>query len=83
MADAPDPPIDPIEGDGPASDSEFGWQGWLLVGAIFVAFLVVPALIYLNARGVVALPFRFSFLVLPLLPAIVLALLAVWITTTA
>jgi len=66
----------------PPEKREFGRQGWLLVAGVLLAFVVVPLAIYLNARGVVALPFRVSFLVLPLLPAVLLALLAVWVTTT-
>ncbi|MFB6295717.1 MAG: hypothetical protein ABEH66_02615 [Halobacteriales archaeon] len=69
-------------GEPPPEEREFGRQGWLLVAGILLALVVVPLAIYLNARGVVALPFRFSFLVLPLLPAILLALLAVWVTAT-
>lgn len=63
-------------------DREFGRQGWLLVFGLFIAFVLVPGVIYLNASGVVALPFRFSFLVLPLFPALLLAVLAVWVTTS-
>jgi hypothetical protein len=75
---------DPGDGDAvaPPDEREFGARGWLLVAGIIVALVVVPLAIYLNARGVVSLPFRFSFLVLPLFPAVLLALLAVWVTTT-
>jgi len=74
---------DPGEsGASPPAETEFGRQGWLLVGAIVVAFLVIPAAIYLNAVGVLALPFRVAFLALPMLPAIALAVLAVWVTAT-
>jgi hypothetical protein len=66
----------------PPPDREFGRQGWLLVAAIVVAFLVIPATIYLTVAGVLALPFRFAFLALPMIPAVVLAVLAVWVTTT-
>lgn len=82
MAGNPDEQSADAPADRPAKEREFGWQGWLLVGAVFVAFVVVPGTIYLNAIGVGGLPFRFTFLVLPLLPAVLLALLAVWITTT-
>jgi len=64
------------------AEREFGPAGWLLVAAVVVAFLVVPGLIYLNAANVIALPFRFAFLALPMLPALGLAVLAVWVTTT-
>ena len=63
-------------------DQEFGPRGWLLVAAIVVAFLVIPATIYLNAANVIALPFRAAFLALPMIPAVALAVLAVWVTTT-
>lgn len=74
----------PDEGgrEAPREQREFGVEGWLLVVGIVVALVAVPLAIYLNARGIVSLPFRFSFLVLPLLPAVLLALLAVWVTTT-
>ena len=60
-------------------DREFGRQGWLLVAGIAVAFVIVPAIIYVDPPQ---LPFVFSYLVLPLVPAILLALLAVYVTTT-
>ncbi|MFC7077079.1 hypothetical protein [Haloarcula halophila] len=61
----------------------FGWHGWVLVGVVFVAFLVVPAaILYLPAaRGIVAalgLTLRDAYLVLPLVPAFVLGTVAVW-----
>lgn len=65
---------------------EFGWRGWVLVGMLFVALVVVPVLLYFvpRAQGLAAslgLGYRDAFLVLPLLPALVLAALAVWATT--
>lgn len=63
----------------PPEDAEFGRQGWLLLAGMFVAFVVVPILIYLNPPQ---LPFVFSYLVLPLVPAVLLAVLAVYVTTT-
>ncbi|WP_299265775.1 hypothetical protein [Halorientalis sp.] len=64
-------------------DEEFDWHGWLLVAAVVVAFLVVPGALYLlpAARGSVAalgLGWRNTYLVLPLVPALVLGALAVW-----
>jgi len=69
--------------EGPVEDRSFGWRGWLLVGALVVAFLVIPwALIVLPPvqRGVTALglPLRDAYLVVPLVPALVLGLLGVW-----
>lgn len=65
------------------TDSEFDWRGWMLVGAIVVAFLVVPSILYLlpTARDAVAalgLGFRHTYLVLPLVPAFLLGTIAVW-----
>ena len=64
-------------------DEEFDWRGWLLVAAIVVAFLVVPGALYVLpvARGSVAAlgwGWRHTYLALPLIPAIVLAAIAVW-----
>nr|WP_284011108.1 hypothetical protein [Halomicroarcula sp. YJ-61-S] len=61
----------------------FGWHGWVLVGLIFVAFLVIPGMILFlpAAQGVVAslgLTLRDAYLVLPLVPALVLGAVAVW-----
>ncbi len=66
-----------------AVDREFDWRGWALVAAIFVSFLVVPGLIYLYPRvpSNFGLSFWDAYLVLPMIPAIVLGLLAVWATT--
>ncbi|MEF8791468.1 MAG: hypothetical protein V5A61_15185 [Haloarculaceae archaeon] len=67
-------------------DREFGLRGWLLVGMLFVALVLVPVLLYFipRARWLTAslgLGYRDAFLVLPLVPALVLAVLAVWATT--
>jgi hypothetical protein len=65
------------------ADPDFDWRGWLLVGAIVLAFLVIPgAIIGLpGAQAQVAalgLSLRDAYLVLPLLPAFLLGGLAVW-----
>ena len=74
---------EPAVADPPApGEQEFGRRGWLLVVAIVLGFLVIPVTIYLNAANVIALPFRLAFLALPMVPAVVLAVLAVWVTTT-
>jgi hypothetical protein len=74
---------EPAVADPPSpTEQEFGRQGWLLVAAVVLAFLVIPVTIYLNAANVIALPFRLAFLALPMIPAVVLAVLAVWVTTT-
>jgi hypothetical protein len=64
-------------------DDEFDWRGWLLVGVLVVAFLVVPtAILFLpQARGLISslgLTLRDAYLVLPLVPAFVLGATAVW-----
>lgn len=61
------------------ADREFDWRGWALVGVIVFAFLVAPTAIYLVPPG--AEGYRFALLILPLAPAVVLAITAVWATT--
>jgi hypothetical protein len=91
MSDGGDDPGDtnesyvyePAVSDPPSpTEQEFGPQGWLLVAAVVIAFIVIPVTIYLNAANVIALPFRLAFLALPMIPAVLLAVLAVWVTTT-
>lgn len=64
-------------------DRTFDWRGWTLVAAIFVAFIVVPGLIYAYPRipSSVGLSFWDTYLVLPMIPAVILGVLAVWATT--
>ena len=63
----------------PAPDErEFGRRGWVLLAGMLVAFVIVPAIIYFRPPGV---PYVVAYLVLPLVPAVGLALLAVWATT--
>ncbi|TQQ80917.1 hypothetical protein EGH24_07105 [Halonotius terrestris] len=66
--------------DGTDDSDGFGRQGWLLVGGVIVCFLVIPGLIYLKPAvpAAAGLPFFATFLVLPLIPAVILGLLAVW-----
>ncbi|CAI50500.1 uncharacterized protein NP_4818A [Natronomonas pharaonis DSM 2160] len=75
---------DDVSGEHPdAVEREFDWRGWTLVAAIFVAFLVVPTIIYLYPRfpTLFGLSFLDAYLVLPMVPALVLGVLAVWATT--
>lgn len=70
----------------PAEERTFDWRGWALVGWLVVAFLVVPGYLYFYPRAgatlsLFGLGFRDTYLFLPLLPAILLGLLAVWATT--
>ena len=64
-------------------DREFDWRGWSLVAAIFVAFLVIPGIIYVypHVPSSVGLSFWDTYLVLPMIPAVILGLIAVWATT--
>ena len=58
----------------------FGTQGWLLVAGVVVCFLVIPGAIYLFPAAPAQLGWTFfaTFLALPLVPALLLGLLAVW-----
>jgi hypothetical protein len=60
-----------------------GVRGWILVGTLVVCTLVVPGLIYLRPAFLSALgvPYVTALLALPLLPAVVLGLTAVWAMT--
>lgn len=62
-----------------AVDREFDWRGWVLVGVMVVAFVLAPIAIYLVPPG--ASEYRFALIILPLLPALLLAVTAVWATT--
>jgi hypothetical protein len=57
-----------------------GRAGWVLVVAVTVAVLVVPGAIYLWPAGGRALgaTYRTAMLVLPMIPAVILGLVAVW-----
>lgn len=61
-----------------ASDREFDWRGWTVVGMIVLAFIVAPVAITFWPPGV---GYRFALLTLPLFPAFFLAVTAVWATT--
>lgn len=70
---------DPISS---ADDREFGRRGWILVGAIVVSFILIPGILvafpYIGPRF--GLGYQQAYLVLPLVPAVVLAVIAVWAT---
>ena len=65
------------------ADREFDWRGWTLVVAVFLCFVVVPGIIYAYPYVGPALGLTFwdTYLALPMVPAIVLGILAVWATT--
>jgi hypothetical protein len=78
-----DSPSDPVRPHQAPPSETFGWRGWVLVCVVIVAFLVVPvALLYLpRAQALVAslgLTLRDAYLVLPLVPAFLLGVTAVW-----
>ena len=86
--EAPGDGDDAGDGDGPVaptgsdrSTEGLGRTGWLLVGVVFVAFLLVPGVIYLYPvlLGTFGLSFFATYLVLPLIPAIGLGLVGVWL----
>lgn len=62
---------------------EFDWRGWLLVGVVFVSFLVIPGFILFLPEthwilGSLGLSWRQAYLVFPMIPALILGLTAVW-----
>ncbi|NHX37655.1 MULTISPECIES: hypothetical protein [Halolamina] len=71
-----------VEGDdGPdASDGESGGpSGWILVGAITLATLVIPGIIYLYPTLLADhVPFLVAMLALPFVPALLLGVVGVW-----
>lgn len=76
QADEPGPGVDLESCDPDASDG-VDWRGWLLVAVIVVSFVVVPGIVLLRPLRVVG--FRTTYLLLPLLPAVVLGATAVWV----
>jgi hypothetical protein len=58
----------------------FGERGWVLVATVVLAFLVIPGIIYLRPAlpGEAGLSFVVAMLILPLVPAVLLGLTAVW-----
>ena len=61
----------------------FGWRGWVVVAALVLALVVVPAAILVlpEAQGVIrgfGLTLRDAYLVLPLPAALLLGAIAVW-----
>jgi hypothetical protein len=77
-----------VAGGEPArgEDREFDWRGWTLVGMILLAFVVIPVTIFYVPRAgsvlaATGLSYRDAFLFLPLVPALLLGLMAVWATT--
>lgn len=71
---------DAAAGDVPSGEARagdgLGRRGWVLVAALVVAFLLIPATIVLVPPD--ALPFRVAYLAFPFVPALVLGVIAVW-----
>jgi len=69
----------------PSETDEFGLAGWLLTGMLAVCMLIIPGVIYLYpyVLGSLGLSFFGTYLVLPLIPAAVLGVVAVWSMTAA
>jgi hypothetical protein len=67
----------------PPPQDEFDWRGWILVGVVFVSFLVIPgAILYLQQAqefvSSLGLSLRQAYLTLPMIPAILLGATAIW-----
>ena len=58
----------------------FGRKGWVLTAALIICVLVIPAIIYVYpyAAGSFGRTFFVTYLILPLVPAVLLGLIAVW-----
>jgi hypothetical protein len=76
-APSPESPTEPEDSDG------LGRHGWVLVGGLLVAMVLVPwAVVFLPQMqgflGSLGLGVRDAYLVLPMVPALGLGILAVW-----
>jgi hypothetical protein len=71
--------------DTESTTDAFGAKGWVLVGILVVSVLVIPGIIYLYpaAPSEAGLSFVAAMLVLPMVPAVLLGLAAVWSMTAA
>lgn len=70
----------PTDADADTTEEGLGRVGWILVAAVVVAVLVIPLSIYLWPAGgrVFGATYRTAMLVLPMIPAVILGLIAVW-----
>lgn len=70
---------------GAAAADGFGARGWVLVGVVVLSTVVVPGLIYAFPAlpSDAGLPFLAAMLVLPMLPAVLLGVAAVWSMSAA
>ncbi|RAW46883.1 hypothetical protein DQW50_00355 [Halorubrum sp. 48-1-W] len=76
---------EPTAGDAEPTADGFGRKGWALTAVLFVCVLVIPGIIYAYpyAAGAFGLTFFATYLALPLVPAVLLGLVAVWSMTAA
>lgn len=79
------PEADEAADDGAEPAGSFGGQGWVLVVIVVLSFLVVPGLIYVfpSIPASFGIPYIAAFLALPMIPAVLLGLTAVWSMTAA
>jgi len=79
-----DPSATDPESDAVA-ESTVGPRGWVLVGTVVLATVVVPGVVYLvpALSTDAGLPFLVAMLVLPMLPAVLLGVVAVWTMSAA
>ncbi|MFC5134130.1 MULTISPECIES: hypothetical protein [Haloferacaceae] len=80
-ADGPESATEAME---PTADG-FGRKGWALTAVLFTCVLVIPGIIYAYpyAAGAFGFTFFATYLALPLVPAVLLGLVAVWSMTAA
>jgi hypothetical protein len=80
-----DGPGDRTTSAGEPTADGFGREGWALTAALFTCVLVIPGIIYVYpyAAGAFGLTFFATYLALPLVPAVLLGLVAVWSMTAA
>ncbi|WP_321169019.1 hypothetical protein [Halorubrum sp. CBA1125] len=76
------------EPDAAVSESQvdgFGRKGWALTAVLFTCVLIIPGIIYVYpyAAGSFGFTFFATYLALPLVPAALLGLVAVWSMTAA
>ena len=76
---------EPTADDAEPTADGFGRKGWALTAVLFVCVLVIPGIIYAYpyAAGAFGFTFFATYLALPLVPAILLGLVAVWSMTAA
>ena len=86
--DEEEPDVDERKSDPDGTEPNpdgFGRRGWVLTGVLLMCVLVIPGVIYAYpyAAGSFGLTFFGTYLVLPLIPALLLGLVAVWSMTAA